>query len=123
MQPFPASPGVKHQITQNNVVMPLWSRDGTELFYRRNSNTGQAILNRVGIATEPSLSFTEERRVPIDDFIVTTFYRSYDIAPDGERFVMVLPAAESQSDEAPRAEIIIVPNWFEELKRLLPTDK
>ena len=82
----------------------------------------QAILNRVGIATEPSFSFTPERRVPIDDFVVTAGFRSYDIAPDGERFVMVFPAAESQSGESARAEIIIVPNWFEELKRLLPTD-
>ena len=121
VQPFPASPGVKHQITQNTGVMPLWSRDGTELFYRP-SPAALGILNRVGIATEPSFSFTTERRVPIDDFIVTGGYRSYDIAPDGERFVMVLPAVESQSDEAPRAEIIIVQNWFQELKRLLPTD-
>ena len=119
VQPFPASPGVKHQITQNTGVMPLWSRDGTELFYRP-SPAALGILNRVGIATEPSFSFTTERRVPIDDFIVTGGYRSYDIAPDGERFVMVLPAVESQSDEAPRAEIIIVQNWFQELKRLLP---
>ena len=121
VQPFPASPGVKHQITQNTGAMPLWSRDGTELFYRP-SPVGQAILNRVGIATEPSFSFTEERRVPIDDFILIGGFRSYDIAPDGERFVMVFPAAESDSDEDPHAEIIIVQNWFEEIKRLLPTD-
>ena len=120
VQPFPASPGVKHQITQNTGAMPLWSRDGTELFYRP-SPVGQAILNRVGIATEPSFSFTEERRVPIDDFILIGGFRSYDIAPDGERFVMVFPAAESDSDEDPHAEIIIVQNWFEEIKRLLPT--
>jgi len=123
VQPFPASPGVRHQITENTGAYPLWSRDGTELFYRANARTGQAILNRVGIATEPSFTVTPERRVPIDDFMVTGGYRSYDIAPDGERFVMVFPAAESQSDESARAEIIIVQNWFEELKRLLPTDK
>ena len=121
VQPFPASPGVKHQITQNTGSMPLWSRDGTELFYRP-SPAGSAILTKVGIATEPSLNITPERRVPIEDFIVTGGYRSYDIAPDGERFVMVFPVAESHSDESARDEIIIVQNWFEELKRLLPTD-
>ena len=117
VQPFPASPGVKHRITQNTGMHPLWSRDGTELFYRRSR-----ILNRVGIESEPSFAVTLERRVPIDDFIVTGGYRSFDIAPDGERFVMVFPAAESNSGEAARDEIIIIWNWFEELKRLLPTD-
>ena len=39
---------------------------------------------------------------------------SYDILPDGQRFVMVrLP-------DAPELEIILVQNFFEELKRLVP---
>jgi len=39
----------------------------------------------------------------------------YDVLPDG-RFVMVRGADPSGS-----REIVIVQNWFEELKRLVPT--
>ncbi len=45
------------------------------------------------------------------DFIPGTQY--YDISPDGERFLMIRGRKESQ--------INVVLNWFEELKRLVPT--
>jgi len=38
----------------------------------------------------------------------------YDISPDGQRFVMIKEQGESQ--------INVVLNWFEELKRLVPTN-
>ena len=41
-----------------------------------------------------------------------------DIHPDGQRFLMIKPAEPS----AP-AEIILAPNWSEELKCLVSTDK
>jgi len=45
---------------------------------------------------------------------------NYDISPDGQRFVMVKEA----SDEGERSatQINVVLNWFEELKRLVPTN-
>jgi hypothetical protein len=46
--------------------------------------------------------------------------RSWDISPDGTRFLMVkLQEQKSQ----PVTEMILVQNWFEELKRLVPTGK
>ena len=42
----------------------------------------------------------------------------YDIHPDGQRFVMV----ERIETEALPTEIQVVLNWFEELKRLAPTE-
>ena len=44
-------------------------------------------------------------------------FRNYDVSLDGQRFVMI----ESAQDLAP-AELLVVLNWFEELKRLVPTD-
>jgi serine/threonine-protein kinase len=46
--------------------------------------------------------------------------RAWDISPDGQRFLMVkLEERESQ----PITEMILVQNWFEELKRLAPANK
>ncbi len=41
---------------------------------------------------------------------------SYDVAPDGQRFVMI-----KQSEEQQVGQIHVVLNWFEELNRLVPT--
>jgi len=43
----------------------------------------------------------------------------YDVAPDG-RFVMIEEG--SPSDEIAPGALILVQNWFEELKRLVPTN-
>lgn len=43
--------------------------------------------------------------------------RTYDITPDGQRFVML-----KEMNPPPR-RIVVVLNWFEELKRLAPTGK
>jgi len=44
----------------------------------------------------------------------------YDVASDGQRFVMV----KESSDEGERSasQIHVILNWFEELKRLVPTN-
>ena len=45
--------------------------------------------------------------------------RTYDIARDGRRFLMI---KEGSADGArPTNSIVVVQNWFEELKRLVPT--
>ena len=40
--------------------------------------------------------------------------RTYDIHPDGQRFLMVKEASTADR------EIILIENWFEELQRLVP---
>ncbi len=42
----------------------------------------------------------------------------YDVTPDGQRFIMI----ERVKSETIMRQINIVQNWFEELKRLVPTD-
>lgn len=44
--------------------------------------------------------------------------RGYDLTPDGRRFVSVSPVS---LDPEPVTSLHIVQNWFEELKRLVPT--
>jgi hypothetical protein len=51
----------------------------------------------------------------------TGFGRTYDVSPDGQRFLMVKDVAGSE-DPSARPKIIVVENWLEELKRLVPTN-
>jgi hypothetical protein len=42
--------------------------------------------------------------------------RTYDVSPDGRRFLMIKQA----TNEATAPQIIVVQHWFEELRRLVP---
>ncbi len=46
----------------------------------------------------------------------TKYYRSWDIHPDGDRFIAV-------EQPAGITEILILQNWFEELKERVPTGR
>ena len=43
-----------------------------------------------------------------------------DVSPDGQRFLMIKPAETNEGGT--RNHVVLVQNWFEELKRLVPTD-
>ena len=126
VEPFPLPPtGAKRRISQNGGIWPLWSADGDRLLYRLplvgvgvGEDTSQ--LRSVDIITEPGLSFTNEQTLPVEGFVVTGFYRDYDITPDGEQLVMVFPADQTQDGESSPSHINVVLNWFEELKARVP---
>jgi len=47
--------------------------------------------------------------------------RRIDLSPEGDRF-LILKAGGGLDDTAETPSIIVVQNWFEELKRLVPTN-
>ena len=46
-------------------------------------------------------------------------WRSYDVSPDGRRFLMIKDGAGG-TDTSPPLSLVVVQNWLEELKRLVP---
>ncbi len=92
------------------------------MFYRPSTATGISALRSVEIVTQPAFAFSNEQTLPIDGFTVVSYYRDYDSTPDGERLVMMFPAERTDGGGVSRPEIIVVQNWFEELRRLVPTD-
>jgi serine/threonine-protein kinase len=88
-------------VSTNGGRAPKWSRDGREVFWREGDKMMVAYL-RDGTIGRPSMLF--EKRM-----------EEYDVAPDG-RFLAVLP-----DEGAPPAPVSVVLNFFEELKRLVPT--
>lgn len=88
----------------------MWARSGQELFYM--APDGHLMV--VDIELEPSFSPGPAREALEQPYFFSPRRRTYDIAPDGERFLMV----KELDDERP--EMVFVLNWFEELKRLVP---
>jgi hypothetical protein len=45
----------------------------------------------------------------------------YDVSPDGQRFLMI--KLNEQTPSSSVTQIVVVQNWFEELKRRVPPGK
>jgi hypothetical protein len=75
----------------------------------------------VDVAAHPAFSAGKPRMLFEGQFApsATPSDRNYDMSPDGQRFLMV----KTLEQEQPIAQINIVLNWFEELKRKVPTEK
>ena len=115
MQPYPGSGG-KWQISTEGGTEPVWNRNGRELFYRNGDK-----MMAVDIATQPSFTAGKPHMLFEGHYVPppgTT--PNYDVSPDGQRFLMI---KSSEAGEAAPAQINVVMNWFEELKRLVPAEK
>ncbi len=111
VSPYPGRGGQK--ISTEGGNNPVWSGDGTELFYLRGDK-----MIAVSIETEPQFRVTGSE-VLFEEKYLKDFRRNYDVSGDGQRFLMV-----KESEEQPGAsQLVVVLNWFEELKRLVPTEK
>ena len=122
VQPMSRS-GIRHRITIDGGVFPLWSPDGSELFYRRPGTAAidGTRLNAVDIEDPDTYVLGPERALPISGFSVFSTYRDYDISSDGERFLMVFSEDRVDSDGPPLRQVNLVFNWFDELaERVLP---
>ncbi len=102
---FPGSDGIR-QVSVEGGTEPVWSRDGSELFYRH----GLALMV-AAVETTPDFR-VRSRQALFEGLYVQWFWHSnYDVHPDGERFVMIKPAEEESS------RLVVVLNWSEELRR------
>jgi len=105
--PLPG-PGERIQISTEGGREPVWRQDGRELFYR----SGDKVMT-VPIQTKPTFRAGRPQVL-----FPGEYDPGYDVARDGQRFLMIKTPTES----APR-QINVVLNWFEELKQRAATGK
>ncbi len=53
-------------------------------------------------------------------FLASPSFRHWDVSPDGRRLLMIRRTGAATSDG--QSEIVLILNWFEELKRLVPVN-
>ena len=100
VQAFPG-PGGKWQISTDGGAVPMWRRDGRELFYR----TRDAIM-AVPLTTGSSFSAGAPQ-----ELFRAPYQQSFDVSPDGQRFLMIKSGTAASS-----AQLHVVLNWTENVK-------
>jgi len=115
VRPFPG-PGGKWQISTGGGVLPKWSRNGKELFYRTQDSKIMVVTYTASgdsfHASKPQLwspgQFT-------DGGLGTS---AFDLHPDGKRFAVLKAPGTEQTPAVNKVSFIF--NFFDELRRKLP---
>ena len=94
---FP-KPGTRIRVTTAGGTEPRWRRDGSALYFRRGSEVHVARLS----LGQPALEVASLDRL----FDAGAPIRSFDVTPDGTRFLLNLPALST----APRSATMVV-HW------------
>ena len=117
VRPYPG-PGGQVIISTDGGEEMVWSRDGSELFYR---NGDQLMV----VAVSTGETFSAQAPAPLfnapyafDDAGGGAGNPNYDISPDGQQFIFV--EQDPLSGAVGSAPINVVINWFEELKERVP---
>jgi Tol biopolymer transport system component len=116
VSPFPEGDG-RWVVSVNGGMHPKWNGQGDELFYKEVD-----ALMVVTVDTRLEFKAGTPQKLFDNDEVDIRLYDTYgplsgvyDVTADGQRFVMF----ESLEEET---NLVVVLNWFEELKRLVPTD-
>jgi eukaryotic-like serine/threonine-protein kinase len=116
VRPFPG-PGGKWQISTEGGTEPVWAKNGRELFYRSANKMMAATVE-----SKPLFAASKPRQLfeGLYDGGAFDFEPNYDVAPDGQRFLMLEPTEQAK---ATPQQINVVLNWSDELRRLAPAGK
>ena len=111
VRPFPGVESGQWQVSSGGGTEPAWSPDGKELFYRSATSLMVAPVETGAI---PKFGRTQPL-FGVGRYAATV--GRYDVSVKGDRFLFAAPVAGEAS-----AHLVVVQNWAEELRRLVPTN-
>jgi len=120
---FPVADGHgEWKLSNAGGTRPVWASN-TELLYVEPTERGGRLMSVA--VSEASGALVPRAPVSVlealDTFVMAAAGRAFDVSKDGRRVLTVktLPATSTSPESIPR--IIVVQNWFEELKRRVPS--
>jgi serine/threonine-protein kinase len=119
VRPFPDVNGGKWQMSTlatGGGTRPVWAPNGRELFFVGGSGASTAIY-AVPIPTTPASAGNPAKLFNVQNMPGQANGRFYDVSRDGQRFVVIKsPVTTDASGSAPAQQLVVVTNWFEELR-------
>jgi hypothetical protein len=106
VQPFPG-PGARVQVSSRGGDEPLWSPNGSKLYYRDEQNVMVVTYNATS-------GFQVTGRQPLfpDVFVKRSLpHANYDVSRDGSSFLFLQSTAKSDA--------VVVYNWIAEVRARL----
>ncbi len=114
--------GEKTRVWSGDKSAPVWSPDGRELYFTAASAGGSGELDMMAARVElaPTLRVSEPRKLFSGPFMGGSDPgRGFVLAPDGRRFLIVRnPRGFARGSNREATELLVVQNWFAELRRM-----
>jgi len=122
VQPFPGS-GRREIVSIDGGSQPVWARNGRELFYRTPAQGPMMRMMVVDVTLGDAFTAGKPRvlwEAMRTRYPAGTGGRTYDVAPDGQRFLMI--QQRDSVPQTPLTSVVLIQNWFEELAKLVPSN-
>ena len=117
VRPYPG-PGSRTTVSAaEGGGQPVWARDGGELFYL----AGQFpfVLTVATVRTDPDFGVeSRDSLFPWTSYSTVGATSYYDLSPDGQQ-ILAIGLFSGSNDED---RVVLVENWFEELKERVPVN-
>ena len=105
VQPLPEGP--KRQVSIGGGQMPVWNRNGSELFYAARDGMLMSVAMRLAAGrpeiAEPQPLFLLQLGISGE---LPWHRHPYDVSPDGQRFLVIRRTPDAEADGA-----VVVTNW------------
>ena len=117
VRPYPG-PGGKWQVSTNGGGLPRWTKNGRELIYGEGTNRWIAVpVTAAGDSFRPG-----KPQLLFEGNFVTHGLPNYDVSRDGRQFIL-FQRSEEEEQERVRAHLTFIFNFFDDLRRRVPTGK
>jgi Tol biopolymer transport system component len=111
----------RYAISTNGGTAPVWAPSGRELFYEAPAPELEHIrMMAVDVTLSPTFAAGIPHVLFDGQYNPGTPQRHYDVSRDG-RFLML--QGPQSPPPPPVTQMVLVLNWFEELRRLAPSDR
>jgi Tol biopolymer transport system component len=116
VRPFPG-PGGKWQVSNGGGVVPKWSRNGRELFYRTRADSRIMVVTYT--AASNSFQADKPQLWSPGEFTARGTTPNFDLHPDGKRFAVLKTPGEEKAAAVNHVNFVF--NFFDEVRRLTAT--
>ena len=107
----------KHVISSGGGFEPVWSKDGSELFFRNGAD-----IMAVEVVAAADFSYGKPVALFRDVFVtVGTGHTAYDVHPDGRFLFVVRPVAAEDDPYGGLSRYQVVVNWMAEVEERVPS--
>ena len=105
--------GTKVRVSNSGGVVARWSPNGRELLYRTDAQRLMAVTYKAN--TDSFVADTPRPWSP-DSLADTGVLPNFDVGPDGERILALMPAARLEEQQTAN-HVTIVLNFLDEVRR------
>ena len=120
IHPYPEVDSGRWQVSINGGNEPVWRSDGKSIYFIGSEDQLLRVTNLSDSDSQFLASFPEIV-VELDDVQINRT-RNYDVHPFDEKFLFLRDPGTVGLLNADVVSLVMVENWFEELKRLVPID-